>query len=139
MRPDGNINRTWELRGYSDMDYTGDKDTQKRVTGYIFLINREVIACSVLIKKTVTLSITDAEYSVITDLCCKILFVCVILLFMVVVVEYPITMHVDNVGDIFLSENTSVSQQTKHIDVRHDFICDYVEERTVKFKIFRSE
>ena len=47
-------------------------------------------------------------------------------------VKYPITVHVDNVGDIFLSENTLVSQRTKHIDMRHNFIFDYVEDRTVK-------
>ena len=56
-----------------------------------------------------------------------------------VVVEYPITVHVDNVGAIFLSNNISVSQQTKHIDVCHNFIHDYVEDGTVKIKIFRSE
>ena len=49
-----------------------------------------------------------------------------------VVVEYPITMHIDSVGDIFLSENTLVYKQTKHIDIRHHFIRDYVEEGTVK-------
>ena len=51
-----------------------------------------------------------------------------------VVVEYPINVNVDNVRDIFLSENTSVSQQTKQIDVRHKFICDYVKDRTEKIK-----
>ena len=44
-----------------------------------------------------------------------------------VVVEYPISMDVDNVGDIFLSENISLSKWTKHIDVRQHFICEYVE------------
>ena len=58
---------------------------------------------------------------------------------MVVVVEYPITLQVDNVGAIFLSENKSVSQRKKHIDVRHHFIHDYVEDRTVKVQFFCSE
>ena len=55
-----------------------------------------------------------------------------------VVVELCITAHVDNVEAIFLSENTSVSQQTKHIDVCRHFICDYVEDRTEKIQFFRS-
>ena len=45
-------------------------------------------------------------------------------------------MHVDNIGAIFLSENTSVSQQTKHIDLRHHFIWDYVEDGTVEINFF---
>ena len=56
-----------------------------------------------------------------------------------VIVEYPIIVHVDNVGDILLSENTSAPQQTKHMDLHHHFIRDYVEDGTVKIKIFRSE
>ena len=56
-----------------------------------------------------------------------------------VVFEYPIIVHVDNVGVILLSKNTSLYQQTKHIDVRHHFISDYVEDGTVKIKFFRSE
>ena len=42
-----NTKRTWEIRGYSDADYTGDNDTRKSVTGYIVLINIAFIAwCS---------------------------------------------------------------------------------------------
>ena len=43
MKPDANINRLWELRDYSDVDYTGDNDTRKSVTGYIIIINVVVI------------------------------------------------------------------------------------------------
>ena len=49
-----------------------------------------------------------------------------------VVVEYPINLHVDNNESIFQSENTLVSQCTKHIDVLHYFIYDHVEYGTLK-------
>ena len=106
MKPDGNINGPWELRGYSDADYTGDNDTRKTTTGYIFIINRAIINWNSQSQKTVTLSVTEDEYSAITEVCCEILFVHEILLFMGVVAEYLITAHVDNVGVIFLSNNT---------------------------------
>ena len=32
MKPERNLNGTWELRGYSDADYVGDNNTQKSVT-----------------------------------------------------------------------------------------------------------
>ena len=85
------------------------------------------------------LSITEAKYLAITEVCCKILFIRAVFLFMRVVVEYPIIVHVDNVGAIFLSDNTSASQQMKHIDVRHHFIRDYVEDGTVKINFFLSK
>ena len=48
-------------------------------------------------------------------------------------------MHVYNIGAIFISGNTSVSQWTTHIDVRHHFIRDYIEEGTVKIQFVCSE
>ena len=67
------------------------------------------------------------------------LFFCTILLYMVVVVKYPTNMHADNIGAIFLSDNRSVSQQTKHMDVNNHFVQDYVEYRTFKIQFVHSE
>ena len=50
------------------------------------------------------------------------------------VVEYPITMRVDNVGATLLLENTLESQLMKHIDVRHHFSRGCVEYGTVKIQ-----
>ena len=43
------------------------------------------------------------------EVCCKIILFCDILLFMGFVVEYNISVQVDNIGAIFLSENTFLS------------------------------
>ena len=99
------------------------------MAGYIVIINRVVIVCRLQSQKKVTLSVIESEYSSITELCCKILFFHAKLLFMgVVVVEYFITVHVDNFGATFLSENTLVSQKTNQVEVRYHFIHDYVED-----------
>ena len=66
------------------------------------------------------------------------LFVRAILFLMGIVVKYPITLHIDNIGDIFLLKNIWLSQQTKHIDMRRHFIHAYI-ERTVKIQFFCSE
>ena len=89
--------------------------------------------------KIVALSVTKSEYSAIMEVYCKILFVHVVLLVIEVVVECPINVHIDNVGAIFLSENTSVSQQTKIIDVCQHSIWDYVEDGTVKKKFVQKK
>ena len=79
------------------------------MTGYIVIINRAVIAWNLRSHKIVTLSVTEAEYSEIKEVCCKILFFCAILLFMGVVIKYLISVHIDNIEAILLSENTSLS------------------------------
>ena len=35
LKPEGNLNVPWELRGYSDMDYAGDNSTWKIMALYI--------------------------------------------------------------------------------------------------------
>ena len=44
MKPDRNLNRPWEIFGYSDTDYTVDNGTWRIVTGYIIIINIFFIA-----------------------------------------------------------------------------------------------
>ena len=69
MKSDGNLNGSWKLCGYSNVDYTGDNDSCKSVTGYIFLMNVFAIALKYKINKTVILFVTEAEYSAITEVC----------------------------------------------------------------------
>ena len=55
------------------------------------------------------------------------------------VVEFPIIMHIDNFGAVFLSDNKLSFQQTKYIDECHNFIRDYVEYSTVNIKFVCSK
>ena len=82
---------------------------------------------------------TESKYSEIMEVCCEILFVYETLSLTGVNIKNPITLHVDNVGAIFLFYNKLVSQQTKHIDFFHHFIRDYIEEVTAKNQFVRSE
>ena len=62
MKTERIINGPWGLLGYSDADYGGDNNIRKSVTGYIVLINGSVIAWSSRSQKTVTISVTEAEF-----------------------------------------------------------------------------
>ena len=58
---------------------------------------------------------------------------------MVVTAKDLITVHVDNIGDIFKFENIPISQQKKHIYVRLHFIPDYIQDETVKIQFLHAE
>ena len=53
-------------------------------------------------------------------------------------VEIPITVHVDNVRAIWLSNNRTTSPRTKHIDIRTSFVKEYQEDgkNIIKFVKF---
>ena len=86
-----------------------------------------------------TLSLTEAEYVAVSELCVEILFVRQILEFLGEKVNYPIIMNVDNQGAVFLAHSDGASMRTKHINVRYHFVREYVENGVVKILFMRSE
>jgi hypothetical protein len=54
-------------------------------------------------------------------------------------VKKPTTVHVDNVGCIFLAKNKTSGERTKHIDMKYHFIQEQVENGLVEIKFVRSE
>jgi hypothetical protein len=133
LKPTGiNVQSKWKITGVCDSDYAGDKDTRKSVSGYVVYVNDAIIAWKSKGQRTVTLSSTEAEYIAITDLCTEVLFVKMLLETMGLEVEVPIKLYADNVGALFLAENASVGQRTKHIDVRYHFIRDLVQNGTLQ-------
>ena len=65
MKSGVNINGTWEIHDYSDVEYAGYNNNQKSVTGYIVLINITFIFWHLRSQKMVTLSVKESEYSAI--------------------------------------------------------------------------
>ena len=54
-------------------------------------------------------------------------------------VKLPIVVRVDNLGAIFMSDNISVSQRTKHVDVRFRFVQQFTLENFIKVIFVKSE
>jgi hypothetical protein len=50
-------------------------------------------------------------------------------------VKLPIVVRYDNVGAIFMAENSSSGVRTPHIDTRYHFVCEHVEDELIK-KLF---
>ena len=58
---------------------------------------------------------------------------------MSVEVELPITVHGDNMGAIWLSNNRTTSDRTKHTDVRTSSVKEYQEDGKTIIKFVKSE
>ena len=68
--------------------------------------------------KSVVLSTTEAESTALSEVVKELKFIVQLLQTMNVEVELPITVHVDNVGAIWLLKNRTTSFRKKHIDIR---------------------
>jgi hypothetical protein len=54
-------------------------------------------------------------------------------------VKYPVTVHVDNIGAIFMSENVSAMKQTHHVHTRYRFVYEEVEDGRIIVRFVKTE
>ena len=80
--------------------------------------------------KSVVLSTTEAEYMALSEVVKELKFIVQLLQTMNITVELPITVHVDNVGAIWLSNNKNI---------RTAFVKEYQEDGKIIIKFVKSE
>jgi hypothetical protein len=134
-----NEDDTWRLEVFSDSDYCGDKDTRRSVYGYVIYCNGSPIAWRSKGQKSVTLSSTEAEYVAISEAVRELIFVYQVMESLMIKVELPIRVNVDNVGAIFLANNKNAGERTKHVDTRHHYVRELIEKRFLDIVFVPSE
>ena len=89
--------------------------------------------------KSVVMSTTEAEYMSLSEVVKELKFMVQLLQTMNVELELPITVHVDNVGAIWLSNNRTTSDRRKHNDIRTSFVKEYQEDGKIIIKFMNSK
>jgi Reverse transcriptase (RNA-dependent DNA polymerase) len=120
------------MEGLSDSEYAGDRDTRISVYGYLIYFCGALIAWKSKSGRSVTLSSTEAEYYATSEVAKEIIFAKQVIESMGLRLSYPIIIKCDNVGAIYLSNNYTTGQRTKHIDVRCHFVREYIEDGILK-------
>ena len=131
--------KKWSLKALSNSDFASDKETRISIFGYIIYSCGIPIAWRSKGMKSVVLSTTEVEYMALSEIVKEWKFFVQLLQTMNVEVELPITLHVDNVGAIWLSNNMTTSDRTKHIDIRTSFVEENQEDRKIIIKLVKSE
>jgi hypothetical protein len=112
----------FELIGYSDSEYAGDK-VERSTSGTCQLLGRPLVSWSSKKQNSVALSTTEAEYIAASSCCAQILWMNATLKdFGIKFKQVPLLC--DNESAVKLTNNPVQHQRTKHIDVRHHFIRD---------------
>ena len=131
--------RKWVLKALSDSDFASDKETRISVFGDVIYFCGIPIAWRSKGMKSVVLSTTEAEYMALSEVVKELKFIVQLLQTMNITVELPITVYVDNVGAIWLSNNRNTGDRTKHIDIRTAFVKEYQEDGKIIIKFVKSE
>ena len=118
--------------GHSDSDWAGDKNDRHSTTGYVFLLAGGATCWASRRQPTVALSSTEAEYMAVTDASKHAIWLQTIFSDIGIDSDDPTPIHVDNQGCIDLTSNPVHHKRTKHIDIRHHFIRECVEDKKVE-------
>jgi hypothetical protein len=75
-------------------------------------------------QKVVSLSSSEAKFYALAEVVKEIPFIIQVLTFLDVPVETPVTMCVDSIEAIFMSENPNSSSRTHHMSTRYFYVMD---------------
>jgi hypothetical protein len=131
-------NEEWDLASYSNSDWAGNPENRISVTGFIIYLLGVPIHWRSKGQKGVTLSSSEAEYIAMLEAVKDIRFIYFLLKGMGVDVKLPIVVRCDNVGAIFMAENSSSGIRTRHIDTRYHFVCEHVKDGLINIVSVKS-
>ena len=126
------------LIGYSDSDFAGCKLDRKSNSGTCHLLSSSLISWHSKKQACVTLSTAEAEYIVAGSCCAQILWLKQELAdFGLKINKVPLMC--DNTSAINLTKNQIQHSRTKHIEIRHHFIRDHVNNGDCEVKFIETK
>ena len=127
-----------KLVGYCDADYTGDHDTRRSTTGYVFMLGSRAISWCSKRQPTVSLSTTEAEYRAAAMAAQESTWLIRLMNDLHQLVDYAVPLYCDNQSAVRLAENPVFHARTKHVEVHYHFIREKVLEEEVELKQIKS-
>ena len=128
----------FDLIGYSDSDYAGDRVDHKSTSGTCHFLGRSLVCWSSKKENCVLLSTAEAEYIAAGSSCAQLLWMKQTLK------DYGINMknvplYCDNVSAIKIAHNPVQHSKTKHIQIRHHFLRDHVLKGDISIEHVKTE
>ena len=127
------------LTGYSDANWAGDIDNRRSTTGYVVMINNGAVAWRSQLQPTVALSTMEAEYMALTEATKELIWIRNLLAALGYIndntksssASTPTQLYSDNQSAIALAKNPVSHARAKHIDIRHHFIREAIQDKII--------
>lgn len=119
-----------QLLGYSDADWGSDVDDRRSCTGHVFIKNGGSVSWQSKRQQTIALSSTEAEYMALSSSTQEALWLRQLQW------EFwqdtkPTPILCDNQSTICLAKNDAFQPRSKHIDIKHHFVREKVENKQI--------
>ena len=114
--------------GYVDSDWGGNVDTRKSISGVAIILGGAVVAYKTINQKSVALSSTEAEFYALAEAGKMMLYIRSILNDLALDQTKASILFEDNQGCICMTDARKPTKRTRHVDIRHFAVLDWVEQ-----------
>ncbi|XP_062089642.1 uncharacterized protein LOC133796179 [Humulus lupulus] len=126
------------VKGYSDADYAGDRDSRKSTSTYVFSIGGNCINWKVQLQPVVPLSTTESEYIATTEAIKEAIWIKGLMGELKILHGTP-TVYSDNKSCIHLYKILIFHDRTKHVEIKYHFIRVKVTQREIAIEKVPTE
>ena len=123
-----------KIIAYSDSGYAGDRGERKSMSDFCTYVEENLVTWRSKKQNIVSRSSVEVEYRSMAQTTCEMMWIRSLLLEFGFTIEMPIPMHCDNQAAIFITNNSTFHERTKHIEVD----CYYVRDIVMKGVISTS-
>jgi hypothetical protein len=129
---------SFDLAGYSDADFAGCRIDRKSTSGTCQFLGGRLVSWFSKKQNSVSTSTAEAEYISAGSCCAQILWMKYQL------ADYgfefkAIPIYCDNTSAVAITYNPVLHSRTKHIDIRHHFIRDHVQQGDIEIHYIPTE
>ena len=126
------------LAGYLDADWVRNANDRKSTSGGCFYVGNNLVSWMSKKQNSISLSTVEAEY-IAAGSCCPQLLWIQKLLHDYGICQKHLTIYCDNTNAINISKNQVQHSKTKHIEIRHHFIRELVEDGTLTLEFIHTD
>lgn len=120
------VNSDMDFHGFSDADWSGDVDSSRSTSGYVFISNAGAIGWSSKLQKMVALSTTESEYIGLSLAGQHLMWLRTFFEELGHEQKKPTPLNCDNQAAIILTRDPQFRSRTKHIARKYHFVRDDV-------------
>src|SRR5579862_2411893 len=134
--PENTSSTIGDITGFVDASHASDPDDRKSITGHIYFLNGGPIVWNSGKQRIIALSSMEGEYLTLSEAAKEAAFLQKLRstfyeIYDNTFIPYPIPLYTDSTSALDHVKNNIKHARTKHIDIRHHYIRQAVDEKII--------
>jgi hypothetical protein len=127
------------LWAFSDSDWGGCPASHRSTTSYCIFLGSALISRRTKRQKTISLSLAEADYRTMTETCCELSWLWLLLLDLKILRLKPTLFSCDNLTILHIAANSVLHERTRHVAMGWHFIRNKIPNDQLKQNTFFSK